>query len=228
MRILIYGEEIVKSRQQLDLIKSQHQGAEILNLDGKRINLSEIKQALESQSLLSSSRLVILENLSGNKKSAEILDYLKTYEFQTDLVIWEGKEVNKTFLKLLPQTQILVFKPETILFRLMEAIRPKNTEEMLRLFEKCLKREAVEIIFHMLVRQTRMLMMIMDQVTPEAEELARLAPWQKERLVRQAKFFTQEKLVDLYHQLLEIDYQQKTGLASFDLTKTLELFLTEI
>ena len=56
----------------------------------------------------------------------------------------------------------------------------------------------------------------------------RLADWQKGKLADQSRRFSRGKLIDLYHLLLEIDHGQKSGQADYDLTKTLELFLTEI
>ena len=227
MITILHGDDIVKSRLALEEIKKQNQKAEILNLNGKKIDLTQLKQALEAISMFSDQRLVVIENLLGNKQG-ELIAYLQDNLPKSDLVLWEGKEISKSFLSKIPQAKIFLFKPEPVLFKFLESIKPDNKEEELKLLELSLKKEAPEIIFHMLTRQLRLLMLLREGINSGIEELDRLASWQKERLTRQAKYFTLGQLVDIYHQLLEIDLQQKSGQAAFNLPKTLELFVANL
>lgn len=199
-----------------------------MNLDGKKLDLLQLKQALETNSMFTSSRLVIIEGLFENKRLPEFIEYLKENPSENDLVLWEGKELSKSLLSKFPQARVLFFKPEQVLFRFLESIRPGNTKEMLTLFGRCLKSEAVEIIFYMLIRQIRLLLLVRDGIMSGIDAIDRLAPWQKQKLTHQANYFTLEQLTTLYHHLLEIDYEQKSGLAVFDLTKALELFITNL
>lgn len=231
MIIILHGDDILKSRQELERIKKQSKEAELLILDGRKVDLTQVKQALEARAMFTASRLVIIENLfSGrkNKNQEEILGYLAKSPVEVDLVLWEEGGVSKTLLGKFPKSQILLFKPEPVLFKFLELIRPENTGEMLTLLTRCIGVEAPEIIFYMLVRQFRFLLLVKDGITSGVEELDRLADWQKERLSRQAKYFSQKQLVDIYHKLLEIDFCQKRGLAPFDLSKTLENFIISL
>lgn len=99
---------------------------------------------------------------------------------------------------------------------------------MLRLLKKVLEVEIPEIIFSLLIRQLRLLLLISNEEKEEAEDLKRLATWQKQKLATQAKNFTEKQLRSYYHELLEIDYQQKTGQNAFDLKKTLEIFIMNL
>ena len=228
MITILHGEDIIKSRLQLNLIKKEYKEAEILILDGKKINLTDLLQALESNSLITKEKLIILENLSQNKKLIEILDYLKINQPSADLVIWESKELTKTYLKIFHQAEVFIFKPEATLFKFLDSIKPKNSQEILSLLQRCIRLEEPEIIFYMLTRRLRMLLLFRDGVTEGMDEIDHLVPWQKGKLMVQAKLFFLDHLLDLYRQLLEIDYQQKTGHNNFNLKKSLELFLINI
>ncbi|MBI5465135.1 hypothetical protein HY946_00820 [Candidatus Gottesmanbacteria bacterium] len=231
MITILHGDDIVKSRQELETIKKQYPNAEIIFLDGRKLDLTSVKQALESSSMFSRSRLVIIENFLASKKNKnqeEILGYLAKEPSETELIFWESVSLTSPGLARLKGARVLEFKPEAVLFKFLESIRPANTEETLVLLGRCIRGGPPEIIFYMLVRQFRLLLLVKDGITSGVEELDRLADWQKQRLVRQAKCFDLKQLVDIYHQLLEIDSQQKTGENAFDLPKTLELFVANL
>ncbi len=228
MVIIIHGEEIVKSRQQLDLIKKQNEKAEIITVEGKKLDMTLLKQLAESQSLIGPTRLLIVENLSENKKLDEFVEYLEKNESILNLVLWENKDAKKSFLKHFEKVQVFYFKPEIVIFKLLESLRPGNQRETLKLFEESLRTTEPEIIFYMLIRQFRLLLLVGYGVSSGIEELDRLAPWQKQRVERQAKYFSKEQLISIYHGLLEIDYGQKTGLNSFNLGRALEIFILNV
>ncbi len=227
---ILHGENISASRTALIALKEKFRGAEILHLEGKKTTLTETKQALETNSMFNLNRLVIMESLLSAKKSTsqqEIIDYLIKSPPEVDLVLWEEKEISKTVLSKFKSAQIILFKLESALFKFLESLKPDNQKESLALLRQ-LKKEAPEIIFYMLTRQLRMLLAVKDNISGGMEELDRLAPWQKEKLVRQAKYFRLERLVELYHQLLKIDTQQKTGQNPLDGAKTLEFFILNL
>lgn len=231
MITILHGDDIVKSRKALEIIKTQHRNAEIIFLDSKKLDLTSVKQALESASMFAKDRLVIIENFLSSKKSKsqeEIIEYLAKKPPETELIFWESVSLARQPLARLKGARVLEFKPEAVLFKFLESLRPGNTKEILALLLRSFKAEEPEIVFYMLVRQFRLLLFVKDEITSGVEEVDRLADWQKERLTRQAKNFNLEQLVDIYRQLLEIDFQQKTGQAAFDLPKTLELFVANL
>ncbi len=230
MMTILHGENISASRAALSAFRDKFSGQETMTLDGRKTNLSQIKQVLESPSMFTVSRLVVIENLLSTKKSPgqqEIIDYLLKEPVEVELVLWEEKEIGKTLLSKFEKAEVSLFKLEQVMFKFLESLRPNNQKESLTLF-RSFKKEEPEIIFYMLIRQLRMLLAIKDETTSGLEELDRLAPWQKERLTRQAKYFTQENLFKHYHELLQIDYEQKTGQNSFNLGKTLEIFILNV
>ncbi len=78
-------------------------------------------------------------------------------------------------------------------------------------------------LFLMFIRQIRLLILASDK-----NDLLKLAPWQKSKLQKQAKYFSLVKLKEINQKLLQIDFNQKTSQTPFPLEHQLELLLTEI
>ena len=62
----------------------------------------------------------------------------------------------------------------------------------------------------------------------DIEEVKRLAPWQKSKLMNQASMFEMKKLKEIYKKLYKIDKAQKTGATNLSLTQNIDIFLLEI
>src|SRR3989344_2434499 len=217
---LFHGENIVVSRKEMQLLKEKNRQKELVLLDGKKMSITEFIQATESTSLFGSQRLVIVENAFSrrfNAKSKELPSFLlqvKRIPPETEVLFWEEKELGKTVLSGLPRsTDIALFKPDRYVFTFTEAIKPKNTAQLLVLFDKACQKDAVEMVFAMLVRQFHYLIMIKDL----GDRIAELSPWQAKKFATQAQYFSYPQLVALYEHLLEIDVKIKTGQTPFTL-----------
>lgn len=247
MFTILHGDNIVASRNVLQMAKKMAREKEVLVFDGKKVNLTDLKQALEARSLFGQEKLVVIENLiSKNKehrpkastigRSASgrdrpldeknrILNYLKALPADTDLILWEGKKIDGRVFSPFKNAKVQLFKTPAIIFKFLESIRPGNQKMMLSLLENCAKTEPIELIFYMIVRQFRQLLLVKDL---GKKGVTRLASWQYSRLTNQADCFTLDKLLKIYKKLLEIDWQQKTGQTAFDLKRAIELLLINL
>lgn len=231
MLTIIYGEELVKSRNFLEQLKKESQGKEIISLDKKRINLTELKEALESRSMFKADRLVITEDLFSVRSKTELdkmINYIALKQYSNDLILWEKDSLTKTVLAKLKADNVLEFKPEQAVFNFLDSLGPENVQDSLLLLAKILVNDEPEIVLFMIIKRFRLLLLVKDKVTAGIDDLDRLASWQMSKLTKQANYFTLISLTKIYHQLLKIDLQQKTGQTSFNLKKSLELFITNI
>ncbi len=225
MRILLHGENIVASRNTLVemLEEARDKGLEVVILEGKKVTLEKIRSALETGSLLGEDRLLVIENflsLVKSKEKAKVIEYLASGKFDNDLVLWEDKEVRVSSIP--PKTKAQLFKISPVIFRFLESLRPDNKKETLTLLAEAKKQGEPEMIYHMLVRQFRSLLSVVEgnkTVLPE---------WQYRKLTNQARFFSKTQLIDLYGQLLEIDFAQKTSKDPFSLSSRLDLFMASL
>lgn len=230
MIILLHGDNIVVSRNELERLKKE-KTKEVLTFDGGKIDLSELKQALEAKSLFGQEKIVILENFLSQKPSTvknQIIEYLKNLETTVDLILWEGKEMEKKSLDSFPSAKKQLFRLDPVLFKFLDSLKPGSGKTAVALLREVLRREEVELVFYMLVRQFRLLIALKNVSKDSISEIVKLGSWQKEKLARQANNFDLEDLLRIYHQLLEIDSKSKTGLSPFNLASTLELFCATI
>lgn len=223
---ILHGENIVFSRQKLTE-KIKNFDGEVIWLEGKKIDLGELKQAVESGSLFGKKRLVVIENLFSTRSTKAILEaikYLKNIE-PKDLIIWEGKKIDGRRLTGFGKAQVYYFRLPSLLFRFLDSLSPKNKKNSYKLLHQCLEWEAPELIFYMLERQLRLLIIASDL---GKKGLFNMADWQKAKLLRQADNFPLERLILQYRQLQKLEYQHKTGKTLLPLSSQLDLWLAAL
>jgi DNA polymerase III delta subunit len=220
---ILHGDDLISSRKALEVVRSSYDKADTVVLEGKKIDLSSLKPALESPAFFSSSRLVVLENFLAANPPKKILDYLSSGAISSHLVIWEKKEISKRLLtKFRPPVKINLFKTPAVVFRFLDSLCPGNVKKSLSLLHETLKRSTASLVFYLLVRHTRELILVKSGQNPK------LPWWKLKKLRHQAKFFSLESLTRLYRKLLLIDLRQKTGKNLFDLSGELEMIVLEI
>lgn len=224
---VLYGEDVLSSRKAfLDKIEElKSNDLEVVRVLGKDFDKNFIVQNLESNSLFGKKRVAAVENFFSGQKSKdkeEVLEYIE--ELGENIIFWEIKEFTKSEKdKLSAHFTLIDFKLPQLLFGFLDKIITGKTADNIKTFELVCQTVDPGFVFQMMIRQIRLLILAKDESC-----LAKLAPWQKSKILSQAKGFPEEKLYMLYKKLLEIDYQQKTSTSLFDLKSSLELLLSEI
>ena len=227
MIIIFHGDNIVSSRKAFleALEEAKSKGKETISLDGKRLNPTDLIQALESKSLFGKDKAIFIENLFSLTKSKEKEKLIEMVRKNADfeVFIWEEKELTKTQRDGFDRNyRLQPFKLPAIIFTFLDSLSPSKTRENLQGLHNCLAQEEPEMIFSMFIRQIRLLIL-----AKEGEKYLTGAPWQKAKLLKQAKLVSPEKLKETYQKLLEIDYRQKTSQLPLNLTSSLDLLLVE-
>lgn len=229
MVTILHGDDIISSRKKLSELKSRLSGYDIFQFDGQKTTITDIIQVFESQSLFGDKKLIILEQFLETKDKsliASVLNHLKK-DRRWEVIFWEPKEIKKELLPLFPKEATIVFsKQEQLMFQFLDSIRPGNTRSTLLLLHQLIKREPEDRVFYMLVRQFRLLLGL--SLGAKISEVTRLAPWQRQKLLSQARFFSQERLKKLYGELFAIEKKIKTGGNALPLSASLDLFLASI
>lgn len=228
MITIIHGDDADASRLALVTLKDQAKPREIRELDGRNLDATALAQALRSRSLFGTETMVVIENLFGKLgKKTKLIELLASMLRQapdsTQIILWENKELSPTVVKSLGKVQIKLFKTPQIIFQFLDSIVPNRGKDAVTLYQKLVASEAAEVVFLMLSRRVRQLLMILGGVSPDG-----LQPWQIGRLTAQAKSFTLPKLRELYAQLLQIDYSIKSGTSPFSLSSHIQQFLLSL
>lgn len=226
MIILLHGDHVEISRQELTNLKQKAKGKEVRTLDGRTIDASVLTQALESTSLFGGNTLVIIENLTRyNAKKTKFLDQLagiiSSNAKTTDILLWEDKELSATQVNRFGKdVQSCLFKTPVVLFQFLDGLKPDSVTSTLVLFQKAVEKDAPELLFTMIVRRFRQLLIVKDGGTPEG-----ISPWQLGKLTSQTKLFRMDKLGSMYEKLLTIEYSIKTGASPFAMKELIEQWL---
>jgi len=221
--VIFHGENTALSRQRLNEEIEKFKG-EVIKLEGEKLTLTEFQQAVESRSIFGADKLVVIFGLFSRKPSREkekILNYCQK-EASQNLIVWEEKKIDSRILGKFKGARIEFFDLPKIIYKFLDWLSPLNKKTSLLLFHQCLKKEIPERIFYFLCRHVEQLIIAADL---GKRGLENLPEWKQEKLLRQAKAFGLEKLINLYQKLLEIDYLQKSGQAPFSLVFHLDLLI---
>lgn len=229
MITLIHGGNTVASRAELHNRIAALGNIEIRRLDGSSVTEAMLIQALESSSLFSGNLAVVIENLfSKLGRKLKLIETLAT-RIQasgetTEIVLWEDKDMGKTVTSGLgPKAKIVQFKISPLIFEFLDSLSPNNQKHLLELSNKFFEQDAPELVFAMLVKRVRQLLVLCDGGVPEG-----LIGWQAGRLTTQASHFTLDQLLMLYKKLHDIDVSVKSGMTPFTMAEQLELVLVSL
>lgn len=227
MITILHGDNFVASRQHLNQTIKKHKSnkTEIARFDGRNLKPEALTQALESASLFGQDQFIVIEDFlcqpHSNQKS-QLTDIILKNSAKT-IILWEKKPISALVKKQFPQAAIKEFKTPRIVFKFLDSIKPNHSQTSLQLLHQCYQKDAPALVFYLFSRRLTQLIQVLD-----APESLKTAPWQTNKLKTQAKNFTLNKLTQLHRQLLDIDYQIKTGQTDLPLAAHLDLLLAKL
>jgi hypothetical protein len=182
MIYIFHGDDTSKSRDAyLTLI-----GKDVLKLDSKNIDLNQINNYLNEGSLFGESKAVSISNYFTIPKAN--LDKLNNLLLRTkiDIYIWQDKLLNSAQLKTFPQVKIQVFKADNNLYKCLNSIKPKNLNHFSKMYEIVINQNLFDLFLYLLKGKFRKLL-----IDPNG--------------------FNQKQILRTYLQLIELEFQYKTG-----------------
>ncbi len=227
MITIIHGDDTSASRK----FFTDKKGKDALPILGEKLTILDIKQQGSSGGLFEAPVALFVEGFIANSKPGKNLDeitsYLKQNSKDVDVYFWEKKELTKKQTSLFgTNVAVETFKIPQKTFGFLDNITPGNGKRNVELFHDALVGSSEELLFFMLIRQFRLLLAVSSN--SPIDEVNRLAPWQKSKLLSQAKSFSPEQLKNIYRKLNDIDFAQKTGGLTMPLKETIDILLLEI
>jgi hypothetical protein len=229
MITIAHGNDSVASRNFYIEEKQKTESNEVF--DGEKLDFDTFFQIFEGNSLFENEKYVFIENFFSKTKSnslefKKIIDYINKAK-DINLFFWEQKELTKAQCSSLKNSTLRLFNYPQLLFNFLDNLKPNNLN-LISLYNQLQKTMEAELIFYMIVRQFRIMLALIDSSDDKIDEAKRIAPWQSSKIKSQAKYFEQEKLLEIYKKLYTIDYNTKFGLNSLSLTKTIDIFLLDL
>jgi hypothetical protein len=234
MLTLIHGDDIAASRKYFIDLKQKHPDG--INLDANDVTLTDLAQILEGGELFSDSKTLFVEQLITKKKNQSdykaIISYLTDQGKSSTIFLWEGKDLDISATAAFKGAIVRPFKLPQSLFQFLDDIKPGNGKRLLTLFHQTLETVEAEAVFPMLIRQIRLLLALHGSNEAEIDEIKKMqAPnkiWQKEKLKKQARLFSESQLISLHKKLFELEIAQKTGGLPISISSSIDIFLLEV
>lgn len=181
----------------------------------------------KEQMLFSNNPVFFIENLEKNigdlrKKSNSttlLIESLKVIASSKDIKFfdWEGNKSGWE-LKLKKIATVKEFKATSTIFSLVESCYPSNRDVFLTTLNNLVINQDEQFIFIMLVRHIRSLILAQSNSLP-----TNTPPWQKYKLLKLCKLWTEDRLIKFYEGLHRIDISLKTQSSPGSLRSSLDI-----
>lgn len=212
--ILIHGENLVQSREKLDQLLQKLSSSQIIKLEGKKLTLNQLHQHLRSTGLFTDQKtLVIFGSLSLPQSSLKkkLIQTFKDYP-DTSIIFYEEKNVHAATIKSLNLSPVYQFKPDVLVFKFLDNFSPRQTSQALQYLDQLNQsNQSLDMVFALLTMRVRQL------IQATSPQKLKTSPWQKQRLIDQARLFTPSALISIHQRIYSIDLQKKTGITPPDL-----------
>ena len=229
MLIIVHGDNLIKSREQLFRLKQQAINKEqtLATLSAKNLKAEQLEQALLAQNLFGNDKLVIVEtlhSLAHSKKRTAFIEQIRQASEQQDIILWEKKSLTKSNLKKFPQAKVYHYPSSKALWQLLDQLSPqsKQLNSQLKLLHQAVQQDAAEFCLVMLAGR------IGDLLAYQVGAQEQLHPFVKKKLAQQIKKFSLQQLKAAHRQLYQLDAQLKQSQNLLDLAAELDLFLINL
>jgi len=227
MLTILHGENTTTSRNVLNSLVAQAQKKQqkVTRITPDGFQIENLTTVL-APDLFNQDRLIIIDNFQKFSPSQQqnIAQQIEKNPSRYRLIIWAGKKLPAKTLNLFPKKQDQLFKPDNSLFLFLDSLSARNKQRSLALLNQTLKTENPGLIFHLLAGRVEDLIIV---ATGHQDQLNK-APWQKSRLIAQAKNFSLSQLKTFLEQLILLDYHQKTGQLPYSFEFGLELLIASL
>ena len=187
MIYIFHGDDQNQSRLAFNQALDQKKNYDILRFDNKEIKLDTVNGFINSQSLFANPRIIAITNLFSVPKPIldKLLKIIKSNP-NFDIYIWQDKSLNTTQTKIFPQSINKIFPLDKVIFSCLNNLRPNNLSKFIPLYNQVLQQQPFELFLFWVKLNLR------KQLTSYSK-------------------FSQESLKKAYIQIIELDFQSKSG-----------------
>lgn len=200
MITIFHGDDLSLSRQAYLATFEKMGESQVLHLDSKNINLDQINNFLQGGSLFAESQLIAIDNFFSISKSTQTKLIPLLLNSKTDIVLWQDKMLTAVQLKTFPQATFQKFKADNHIFTCINSLKPHNLSRFIKLYHEICAKDLFDLFFYLLKGTIR-------------------------RQLASRSSFSVAVLVKTYLQLIELEYQYKTGQLSLSKEIALERVL---
>lgn len=222
---VLHGDDTESSYARLSALLDVQKDTVKVRL-GAKATQDEILQALQTEDLFKTPKLIIVENfLSPFKKLPD--KFFEKIPKESNLVFWESKSLSDAKVsKLQKIAKIEHFKKPTELFVFLDNIFP-GSKTALPILPRLVKEEG---LIWQIQNRLLLLSLVKLQITPQVvNQITKrpLAPWQWQKLEIQSTKFDKKTLLLSFNASLKIDNLIKSGKTNLPVQTLITVFLTK-
>lgn len=225
MIYLIHGEDTAAARKRLDALLAKKTATRI---DGKKIDLSNFELLTNSSDMFADKKTIVIENFPLDKSLTNLLKIVHLKK-DIDVVLYKEEDVDKRLLEKIKADSVYSFPFPKYFYQFLDGLAPKKGKILYELLSKMSDSYTAEQVLYSMIKRIRLLLALTVDGKEEIKEVASLASWQEGKIRTQAKFWTQDKLIEFYKKLYGIETGLKTSGLALPLKNHLDmLLLTEL
>ena len=190
-------------------------------------SIVEVKKGIaDNMGLFSTQTIFCVENLekSGFRKSTKakadvVYEAIVSIAQNKSVILLdfeEGKQGRQ--LKLKDLATIHESKPSTTIFKLLDECIPGDKNSFIQSLRLVCSTQEEQFVFIMLYRHIRLLVLLLTDGLSD-----KLPPWQKYKVLGQAKKWEKQSLIDFYSGLIRIEIGSKTSSNPYGIRKSIEI-----
>ena len=222
MLTILHGEDTTASYLRLQELLSNFTDIPKIRLSSE--NPEMLYQEIFGQDILGTQKVIIAQDLLSSKKIDT--DSLKNISTTSIVFFWEKKELSPSILKRIPPPAVIqIFKPNPVLFKLLDAIGV-NQKLSLELLQQ-LSDARGGLTWHIENRLFLLILMKMGLNSAQVAEISGrpIQNWQWGKIQNQSRYINLTDLKRLFASTLKLEMMIKSGLANQDEKSLISLML---
>ena len=225
MIYIIVGDDIVSSRDKLTELTSGK--ANVVRIDGNKASIADIEMALESNSLFSEKKIIVIEQFGKVKPVDKLVDLVSKFikDQNSDVILWDDMEVSAKISSSLKSAKIFTFSFPKVYFAFLDGLSPKDSVQSLELLHQVLKTYAAEQVLYSIIKRIRQLLIVKSDNYIEFDEFKKMQSWQIGKLKKQSEMWSEEQIKNAFVSFAELDEKLKTSALTMDLSAHLDILL---
>ena len=229
MVIIIHGDDTVASRKKIDEYTRDFKNVSRINLVKDDFLL--VSNTIESQDLFDNRKAIVIEHFAKTKNKLENIAALINRNknlSNLNIILWEDEKADDRIIKKFEAKNVFLCDLPKFYFQFLDSIFPGNKIKCVDLFKNVSKKSSEEQLFYSIIKRIRTLMIIKSGEQSEFEETKKMSGWQLGKLLNQAKPWNEQKLMDFYKKLFEIELNMKTSNLPMSLSKHIDILLLSL
>lgn len=224
MLYILTGDDIVSSRNKLLELVSDSKN--VVRLDGEKASVAEVEMALESNSLFSEQKIVVVEYFSKLKPQEKLLELCLKFakDSSTNIVLWDEVETKSKIVDIKGSNKFLFPFPK-VYFTFLDALSPKDSAKQIELLHQVLKTYSAEQVLYSIIKRIRQLLIVKSNKYQGFEEFKKMQSWQIGKLKKQSELWSENQLKNAFVSFAELDEKLKTSSLTMDLANHLDILL---